>query len=420
MPGYIEDRWLRKRPNKETGKRERTTLWGKCTRYRVKGIPEVRDRSFDTVADAKAWLAEAQTDSRRSDFVDARDGAISLSEYVEKHWWPSQIHPAQTLESMQYRIWGHLLPHLGNLALRDIGVAELRRWSADIQREVGAGTAHLAWVYLKAILEAAVEDKRLYRNPCKGSRSIKPPKRPERKARAWHRDRVERVRGHLPERYQVTADLGLGSGLRQGEAFALSTDDVHEDFAHIERQVIRYKSQLYFGPPKGGKERDVPLPPSLAKRIISHQERFPPVNVTLPWLDPEEPDVPRSQRRLVTVPLLVYTTRQSVINRSVWNTKTWKPALAAAGVISPLAVPAEGEKPSRVWEPSREHGFHVLRHTYASIMLEAGESIVSLAKWLGHSDPAFTLRTYTHFMPQAGARGMKSLQSWLSDAPVSP
>ncbi|WUG99253.1 hypothetical protein OHB29_05800 [Streptomyces violaceus] len=26
-------------------------------------------------------------------------------------------------------------------------------------------------------------------------------------------------------------------------------------------------------------------------------------------------------------------------------------------------------------------------------MLEAGESIVSLAKWLGHSDPAFTLRT---------------------------
>jgi hypothetical protein len=72
MAGYIEDRWLKKRPNKETGKRERTAMWQQCTRYRVKGIPGVRDRAFDTAADAKAWLAEVQTDSRRGDFVDAR------------------------------------------------------------------------------------------------------------------------------------------------------------------------------------------------------------------------------------------------------------------------------------------------------------------------------------------------------------
>jgi hypothetical protein len=49
-------------------------------RYLVKGIQGIRDRSFDTVADAKAWPAEAQTDSRLGDFVDARDGAISLRE----------------------------------------------------------------------------------------------------------------------------------------------------------------------------------------------------------------------------------------------------------------------------------------------------------------------------------------------------
>ncbi|MDW4911313.1 hypothetical protein RB628_40000 [Streptomyces sp. ADMS] len=48
-------------------------------------------------------------------------------------------------------------------------------------------------------------------------------------------------------------------------------------------------------------------------------------------------------------------------------------------------------------------------------MLEAGESIVSLAKWLGHSDPAFTLRTYTHCMPQAGARGLSARLSALPD-----
>lgn len=47
---------------------------------------------------------------------------------------------------------------------------------------------------------------------------------------------------------------------------------------------------------------------------------------------------------------------------------------------------------------------HELRRTCASIMLEAGESVVTLARWLGHSSPAITLGYYAHFMPEAGGR----------------
>lgn len=47
----------------------------------------------------------------------------------------------------------------------------------------------------------------------------------------------------------------------------------------------------------------------------------------------------------------------------------------------------------------------MLRHTYASIMLEAGESVVALARWLGHSSPNVTLGYYAHFMPEAGSKG---------------
>ncbi|MFJ6461686.1 tyrosine-type recombinase/integrase [Streptomyces sp. NPDC091387] len=83
--------------------------------------------------------------------------------------------------------------------------------------------------------------------------------------------------------------------------------------------------------------------------------------------------------------------------------------------MPPLPAQQPGEKPSRVREPSREHGVHALRHTCASVMLEAGEPIVSLAKWLGHSDPAFTLRTCTHFMPQAGSRGLSAIEAWFTD-----
>ncbi|MET8828553.1 hypothetical protein ABZX40_22365 [Streptomyces sp. NPDC004610] len=50
-------------------------------------------------------------------------------------------------------------------------------------------------------------------------------------------------------------------------------------------------------------------------------------------------------------------------------------------------------------------GVHPLRHFFASEELEAGESVVSLACWLGHSDPGFMSWKYSHSLPRAGARG---------------
>lgn len=65
-------------------------MYGKCTRYRVKGIPGAKDRSFDALQDGKTWLAQAQTDARRGEFVDPRDGAISHEDYFATHRWPTQ------------------------------------------------------------------------------------------------------------------------------------------------------------------------------------------------------------------------------------------------------------------------------------------------------------------------------------------
>ncbi|MFJ2753709.1 tyrosine-type recombinase/integrase [Streptomyces sp. NPDC087297] len=56
------------------------------------------------------------------------------------------------------------------------------------------------------------------------------------------------------------------------------------------------------------------------------------------------------------------------------------------------------------WQAAHRDGFHVLRHTYASVVLEAGESVVTLARWLGHSSPTITLNHYAHFMPEAGGK----------------
>lgn len=40
----------------------------------------------------------------------------------------------------------------------------------------------------------------------------------------------------------------------------------------------------------------------------------------------------------------------------------------------------------------------------ASTWLEHGVSIKAVSEFLGHSDPGFTLRVYTHVMPSSGER----------------
>ncbi|MEI8406419.1 MULTISPECIES: tyrosine-type recombinase/integrase [unclassified Kribbella] len=57
---------------------------------------------------------------------------------------------------------------------------------------------------------------------------------------------------------------------------------------------------------------------------------------------------------------------------------------------------------------------HALRHYYASITLADGVNIKELAEYLGHGDPGFTLRLYTHMLPSSHERARKAVDSRLS------
>ncbi|MGW1997202.1 tyrosine-type recombinase/integrase [Embleya sp. NPDC001921] len=405
--GYIEDRWLTKRVDKTTGKKRRTARYGKGKRYRVAGIPGVKDCSFEGLEDAKVWLKNASTDVRRGQFVDPRRGEITLQDYVDNHWWPSVRYPPSTREAVQYAVWGHVLPHLGAKFLNDIGTDEINAWVVRAEQDIEPSYVRACWRHLSSILQAAVEAKRIGVNYCRGYSTARPPAKPKQKARALDRDAAHAVRAGLAERYQILPDLGVGGGLRQGEAFGFSPDDLVDDELLITRQVLRIRSRLCFGPPKGNKERAVPAPRELVDRIHEHAERFPTKEVELPWVDPDRPNMPWDDRPKIRVRLLTTTVKGNALNRADWNDLSWKPALGSAGLIKRV------DETSHLWEESRDLGFHITRHTAASIWLEAGESIVTIAKWLGHSDPAFTLRTYTHFMPKAGARGVTAMGAWM-------
>lgn len=427
LPGYIEDRWYKKGPpDPKTGKptRVETALHGKGKRYKVTGIPGVRSRSFDKRTGphgAEAWKAKAQHESTKGEFIDPRDGNMLLREYVEDAWWPSLKADPATLETIKGRVWTHILPPLGEMKLRDIKVATLRVWVKALEQTVAPGTAFAVWGYLSNILTYAVDDERITRNPCK-SKTIKAPVVPEQKARAWTRERVASVRAELHERYRILVDIGVGAGLRQGEAFALDVDlDIDEsaELIHVRRQVKRVAGKLVFAPPKTGKERPVPLPRYLAAQIRAHKAAFPPQKVTLPWGDPRPGTTKKEteDRRPRTHNLLVTNLEGDAIRAWSFNQHYWKKALAAAGVIPP-APPYNPKTRNIPYGDTREFGFHALRHTYASVQLDARESVVAVSKWLGHKDAAITLRVYAHFMPEADGRGRMAMDAWF--APPKP
>lgn len=81
-----------------------------------------------------------------------------------------------------------------------------------------------------------------------------------------------------------------------------------------------------------------------------------------------------------------------------FNAGVWKPAIRATGIAN-----------------TRENGMHVLRHTYASVLLDAGESIKALAAYLGHADPGFTLRIYTHLLPTSEDRTRRAIDQAFKD-----
>ena len=115
--------------------------------------------------------------------------------------------------------------------------------------------------------------------------------------------------------------------------------------------------------------------------LAEHIRQFPPATVPLPWESPSG--------KPVTAQVLFTMPSGKVIEQNSWNATVWHQAREAAEI-----APRAGQ----------EAGYHQLRHYYASVLLAGGVDIRTVAEYLGHGDPGFTLRVYAHLMPDAGDR----------------
>lgn len=392
--GHIQDRWYREVPDERDPKktrREKTALYGVGLRYKARWVAEdgrERSKMFPDrqLRQARDYLAEVEQQIRSGDYVDPNAGKVTFRAYAQE-WLVNRNYDGSTRNAVERRLRQMIFPYLGDRAMASILPTHIRGWIGWMRgRKLASGTQSVAFVHVSTIFNAAVDDKVVKANPCK-VKSVTPPRPETRKVVPWSLSKVSAVKLALPERYKPVVTLGAGCGLRQGEIFGLSDTDIdrREQVLHIVRQVRWVDGVPVFAPPKGGKTRDVPVSASVVRELDAYMERHPPTETTLPW---KEPDGESEAAALILV-----NPRGSVIVRNVFNQWTWDPAFERAGLVK---------------TPQRD-GVHALRHFYASVLLDAGESIKALSEWLGHSDPAFTMRVYTHLMPASAERARKAI-----------
>ncbi|MGH3757283.1 tyrosine-type recombinase/integrase [Actinophytocola sp.] len=408
MAGHVEDRWWRDKTTdtgevvlNEKGKpvREKTDLYGKGLRYRVRYYVNRRERSKSfpdgKLGRAKAFLAKVQTDALTGTYVDPDAGKVRLRAYVADYLKGGSDDPG-TQQTLQSKLERMVFDFFGDCDLVEITRDRVREWLGWMQTRGGKrlfSATYRASMFdlLSSILSAAVDDGKISENPCR-AKSIKRPKPVIRKVVPWEDEKLWRIEDALPHPYKIVAHLGAGLGLRQMEAFGFSPDDIdrRKREAHIVRQVRWINGQPTFAPPKRGKTRIVPLGERLERSIDHYVDEYEPLVVTLPWVHPAG--------ELVSARLLINKAVDGIRRRilqnphsaRLWQAQTfhsdiWVPAFTAAGLTY----------------VKHQDGTHALRHYYASTLLEQGVSIKALSEYLGHSNPAFTLKVYTHLMPSS-------------------
>ena len=217
-------------------------------------------------------------------------------------------------------------------------------------------TIRLALAPLKALFATAVEDGLIRSNPAAGVRIPVRQEEPEERIKALTDEELRCLLGEIPERWRLFFELLAETGLRIGEAAAVTWADLD-----VGRRRIHVRRRLYrgsIGPPKSKYgRRAIPISRRLARALSARW------NETIPT--PEEPMFPTEVRTMLDA--------SNVMGRVL------KPAARRAGVP---------------WV-----GFHTFRHTCATILFRRGLNAKQVQVWLGHHSPAFTLATYVHLLP---------------------
>jgi integrase len=391
--GYTKDLWTRPQTGPD-GKitRVRNARWGRGRRWLACWIdPDGKERSqvFRTQAEADRHWWAMETDIARGDYHDLDAGKALFSDFGER-WLQSRVVDPSTILRYEtvYRL--HVCPAFGHRQVCAIKPSRVQAWIGQLSECFEPSTVLASFLVLQGILDLAVADEAIKKNPAK-SPVVQAPVYQAPDIQVWADEIVTCLIDAHPDLLRALPELAASCGMREGELFGIAFEDFDfdEKIVRVRRQVKRLANLYVFALPKNDRERTIPLSDWGIQAVRRHIGKYPPRPYTLPW------EKPGGKPHTCSILFRWPTDDQHVRARSYSET-IWKPALAKAGVI---AEPGRDRRSRRRYVTTRREGIHQLRHYYASVMLAGGVSIKELAEYLGHGDPAFTLRVYAHMLP---------------------
>jgi integrase len=318
----------------------------------------MNSRSFARKADAVAFDDEMRRRRRLGDVASVVGSQDTLDQYVAETW--AKTH-AVTLARSTARTYAglydlHISPYLGQLKLAELTPGVIARWQAErIAAGAGRSSIHKTLTLLGGILQRAMELGRISRNPARLVRKVKRPAKKE--VRPLAPATVEALRAVAAPRDAALISVLAYSGLRPQEALALRWSDVRERTILVERAVSLGEEN----DTKTSAHRTVRLPAPLREDLLAWRMRS---------------GRPRDGASVFPGPEGRQWSKTTYDN---WRGRNFDRVLERAGVdhTTPYA----------------------LRHSFASLLLHEGRSVIYVARQLGH-DAGLTLSTYGHVIDE--------------------
>jgi integrase len=311
-----------------------------------------KTKTFSTQDEAVRWKREQERAMERGEWIDPTLSSITFAEWSQKWLSAKNDITASTKRGYITRLNTHLLPAFGKSKLTSITNNQIGQWIAkSIDGGSGAIVIKRAHSVLRQILNAAVLDGRLNRNPAVGV-PLPRTKSKEKKALSFQQLRAlaDEVVG-----YETLILFAGTTGLRWGELAALQCKDV----SLLNRTVIVDKAistgargEKIVSPTKTHQVRTVPFPKELLPEISQLIESKP----------AESP--------------LFQMQGGGVLDYNNFMSRVFRPAVAQTGM--------------------KDVSFHSLRHTTASLLISKGAPITAVAGILGHASTQMTLDVYGH------------------------
>lgn len=373
----VEDRWtktvrVKQRDGTTTTETVHSASYGKGSRWRARYVDDQgreHAKGFGRKADAQTWLDNDVTAKfAAGTYVDPAAGKVTVGD-VYAAWSAAQAHISKKTAATRKSAWNSRVKDVwAAVPVADVTTSAVRAWVAKMKADgLGVPGIENAFGVLRQVLGAAVEDRRIPRNPCDG---VKLPKR-------QHADR-----GYLTHAQVAALAIVLGidglvvrflayTGLRWGEMAALRVGD----FDMLRRRVnisrsVTESGGLVWSTPKTYERRSVPFPAALTEDLAARM-------------------VGKGRDELVFT-----DSRGGVLRNSNWRARVFAKAVTACQEAAAEQRAKEAKCGEVVTPEFPTITPHDLRHTAASLAVSAGANVKALQRMLGHAKASMTLDTY--------------------------